>query len=87
MELVEWESAFGDFFEEWVGVELFDVEDTCSCPFACEEHVGSAHGWYASCVAYALCACFAVGCFVRTIIVNIICAFFAVFDSTNAASD
>ena len=81
------ETAFGYFFEEWVWVEFFYVEYASACPFASEEHVGTCHGWYTCCVTNALSASFAVSLLVRAVVVDVVCARFAVFDATDAATD
>ena len=81
------ETAFGYFFEEWVWVEFFYVEYASASPLASEEHISTCHSRNTCCVANALRASFAISLLVRAVVVDIVSARFAVFDTTDAATD
>ena len=81
------ETAFGYFFEEWVWVEFFYVEYASASPFASEEHIGTCHSRNTCCVANTLSTSFAVSLLVRAVVVDVVGAWFAVFDTTDAATD
>ena len=87
-DFVPGEALLGEDFEEWIGVEFFDVVHAGFDPLAGEEHHGAGHGGHAGGVAHGLHAGFLVGGFVRAVVIYIIGEGFAfLVDAGDAAAD
>ena len=71
-DFVPGESLLGEDFEEWVGVELFDVVHAGFDPLAGEEHHSAGHGGDAGGVTYGLHTGFAVCFFVGAVVVEVV---------------
>lgn len=66
------ETLRGDYGQERIGVKLLYVVYARLLPLAGEEHHGACHGGYAGGVAYGLHAGLAEGCFMATVVVDIV---------------
>ena len=63
---------------EGIGIELFNVPNAGTGPFAREQHGGTDHRGHASGIADCLIACFGIGIFMVADIVDVERLFFAI---------
>ena len=86
MQFVPRESLSIKLLHKRIRIKFFHIVNPRFSPQAFHKHYRANCSGYARCVTYSLCAGFAVGGFVTAIIVNIICAFLAIFYASYPAT-
>ena len=87
MHFVPRQTLLVELFHEWIGVEVFHIPNSGFTPKSLEEHHRANHGWYTGGIAYALHTCLLVSFLVLAVVIYIIGVLFAIFETTDAASD
>ena len=85
--LVPGQAVTANLVHERIGIELLDVKDTLSLPFAGEDHLRAEHRGNARSVRNGLRANFLEALGVVAVVPHIVGAFFAVFDTSDLAAD
>lgn len=80
------QSLLVELFHERIRIKLLYVPYARLAPQTFEEHHCTNHGGHTCCVAYALHASLLVSLLMRAVVINIICALLAVFQSADTAA-